>query len=520
MNDRELLERYAPELRFTAQETIGDEQYPAEAFFPMDVKEYVKECSLHISYRLFGLIRLRTMEQKGPRADGLATISSGHPGWDWLARLPIISKVVSLRYVQPDDLEQVPEADQDDEMEWNTEAGCGCGCLSFILSLALLALALVSLLSWQQAVLLIVGLMLMTGIVIVPRGLWSLGFAFLILATIPLCYWQLSLALGRGHRLFGLCFGSWFLPSLLVAVTGLLTQKNDTLRNFLNALSSLDDRTGQAARIKFEEKARVPPFKVYGRVIRPRGASHWHCALQYWFFYPMNDWRTGHGGLNDHEGDWEQVTVFLPAEPLAETRVGYSQHYGKVVRPLYGPRPIVYVGVGSHANYPSRGQHPLLMMLLTVLRRYPKQFLPRLRSTARAAGQGVGVQIETTVGRVVPKKVGTRLEGMTSQVFKTPPDARARFDAPVRQWGQEVYKGDRPIVDRATGDHPTMQLRPDQNDWDLEIIGEATPWAQYKGHWGRWVLSPGERGPGGPMYSQGKVRPAWRDPFRWAGLPA
>jgi hypothetical protein len=34
------------------------------------------------------------------------------------------------------------------------------------------------------------------------------------------------------------------------------------------------------------------------------------------FFYPMNDWRSTFGGVNDHEADWEQVTVLLV--PLVE----------------------------------------------------------------------------------------------------------------------------------------------------------------------------------------------------------
>jgi hypothetical protein len=29
----------------------------------------------------------------------------------------------------------------------------------------------------------------------------------------------------------------------------------------------------------------------------------------------MNDWRSTFGGVNDHEADWEQVTVFLPDPP-------------------------------------------------------------------------------------------------------------------------------------------------------------------------------------------------------------
>ena len=45
----------------------------------------------------------------------------------------------------------------------------------------------------------------------------------------------------------------------------------------------------------------------YGHVSRDGG----YVVLQYWYFYPMNDWRSTFGGVNDHEADWEQVTIFL-----------------------------------------------------------------------------------------------------------------------------------------------------------------------------------------------------------------
>ena len=45
----------------------------------------------------------------------------------------------------------------------------------------------------------------------------------------------------------------------------------------------------------------------YGRVVR---TATW-TALQYWFFYAFNDWRSGFNGANDHEADWEQVLVYL-----------------------------------------------------------------------------------------------------------------------------------------------------------------------------------------------------------------
>ena len=36
-----------------------------------------------------------------------------------------------------------------------------------------------------------------------------------------------------------------------------------------------------------------------------------YTVLQYWYFYPMNDWRSTFAGVNDHEADWETISVYL-----------------------------------------------------------------------------------------------------------------------------------------------------------------------------------------------------------------
>ena len=80
-------------------------------------------------------------------------------------------------------------------------------------------------------------------------------------------------------------------------------------------------------------------------------------ALQYWFFYPFNDFN------NTHEGDWEMIQLVFDAPDAASAltqdpaEVGYSSHEGaeraewgdeKLV--LEGGRPVVYPAAGSHAN--------------------------------------------------------------------------------------------------------------------------------------------------------------------------
>ena len=74
--------------------------------------------------------------------------------------------------------------------------------------------------------------------------------------------------------------------------------------------------TAAAAEQTYRSQADPGSCPYYGRVTRDRG----FVALQYWFLYAMNDWRSTFGGVNDHEADWEQVTVFLPDPPDPSAR--------------------------------------------------------------------------------------------------------------------------------------------------------------------------------------------------------
>lgn len=114
---------------------------------------------------------------------------------------------------------------------------------------------------------------------------------------------------------------------------------------------------------------------VYGAAFRTRT----RIALQYWLWYPFNPYSpTAPPGevWQVHEGDWESVSVLLDlhGRPLV---VGLSQH-GEGVRrewaraPKRGARPLVFVALGSHANYFTAGRHrfdprvvePLLIQII------------------------------------------------------------------------------------------------------------------------------------------------------------
>jgi hypothetical protein len=105
------------------------------------------------------------------------------------------------------------------------------------------------------------------------------------------------------------------------------------------------------------------PSTVYGRVARLETRT----VLQYWFFY-YDDFYPYDPHAPDfiwqaHEGDWEVVNVVLSRRDDEPLYVGYSQHCLGQTRtwsetPRWrGHHPIVYVALGSHANYFAPGEY-------------------------------------------------------------------------------------------------------------------------------------------------------------------
>jgi hypothetical protein len=208
-------------------------------------------------------------------------------------------------------------------------------------------------------------------------------------------------------------------------------------------------------------------------------------VLQYWFFYAMNDWRSTFGGVNDHEADWEQVTIFLPDPPEPASRpawIAFSSHddVGDDLRrrpddpdlQWRETHPVVFVGAGSHSGAYLPGDYlvtvepPALGRLLGALRRMSRLLLPWTRTKT---GTAFGI----------------------------------------------------PFIDYHRGDG--LGVGPGEaRTWCPVLVDDETPWLrEFKGLWGLDTGDPfgGERAPAGPRYERGgTVRLCWSDPVGWAGL--
>jgi hypothetical protein len=231
----------------------------------------------------------------------------------------------------------------------------------------------------------------------------------------------------------------------------------------------------------FHMRAKRESFNYYGRVVRHNGWT----ILQYWFFYCYNSWRSGFGGVNDHESDWEMVSVYLYEldQELVPEWVAYASHdfHGDDLRrrwddagqlDLENGHPVVYAGAGSHASYFRKGEYQAEVDL----------DMPAWMNTIRAGWNHLWTQV---------------LGQQPADPFHIP------------------------FVDYARGDG--LKIGSDHTrDWAAILIDESVPWvSQYRGLWGLFARDPisGENAPAGPMYNRdGTPRAAWYDPLGFVGL--
>ena len=223
-------------------------------------------------------------------------------------------------------------------------------------------------------------------------------------------------------------------------------------------------------------------YTYYGRVTQQNGWT----MLQYWYFFCFNSWRSGFHGVNDHESDWELVTVYLYEQDgqLIPEWIAYASHDFKgddlrrrwdddeELKKVDQSHPLVYAGAGSHASYFRRGEYQAEVSLPM-----PGWFSGLFRSWNK----------------------------LWTETLGQPPIGTIHI----------------PFVDFARGDG--LRIGTDgQESWSPVLIDELTGWvSQFRGLWGLFARDPisGENAPAGPMYNRdGTPRGSWYDPLGFAGL--
>jgi hypothetical protein len=110
----------------------------------------------------------------------------------------------------------------------------------------------------------------------------------------------------------------------------------------------LDHKLGNFESIAgdYSSKAQSLGYHAYVKVVSA-GTSR---VIQYWFFYAYNN-----GPLNEHQGDFEVIQVFLDSAGnpqrvlLSQHSAGQNAAWGDVEK--VDTHPAIYVAQGSHVNY-------------------------------------------------------------------------------------------------------------------------------------------------------------------------
>jgi len=211
---------------------------------------------------------------------------------------------------------------------------------------------------------------------------WN-GYALLVIIIGTIAWWIGSLL--DFFRIYEIPF-LFFIVNVVVTI---LVSGSELAKFFIDLLSRQLDSDADRAKVRYQRilsdlDANEKRFVYYGRVCEK---GNW-VVLQYHYFYAFNDWRRTANGLNHHEGDWEAVSVYLERVSSRDNTeikyllkpfgVAYSQHHDgvfcfwdhldhsqtkesdpseRIVRKAISdtnnePKPLVYVALGSHANYP------------------------------------------------------------------------------------------------------------------------------------------------------------------------
>lgn len=311
----------------------------------------------------------------------------------------------------------------------------------------------------------------------------------------------------------------------------------------MDILSQATEKIARESYWQYEKILEKEPQPVYyGRVLREqdREGNQW-TILQYHFFYAFNDWRLAANGMNHHEGDWEMTAVYLKNdEPYA---VLFSQHgagniekwgtVGKAVDKQGNAttHPVVYVALGSHANYskpevirsPSMytpGRLQRFLYWIDGLIHYLFLFFnPNQKARQIALKE---MQSRRTSFLAEDAFVYLRDEA-DHYVVSLPMEIASGDGFRLGFQGDNLREGvvkSSSFLKRIMSDRKTT--RPKIKEWRRVLLNPEPDWVQYKGLWGVKSMLKDESGPPGPKWDRlqkgqtgVKERMRWGQPLEW-----
>lgn len=509
MTDFELLEKYEPVLRFAK----------SERFFPMAVEPYLQECMLFPS---------------GPHGvmENAKHIAENIP--ERIAHLN--SEQHFLRFINE------PLYDFDAWIWWGALSAIGIGAAWYFLGpLAAESMLVVSLL----AALVIFMVASPIRLRIIPAAL-AVGL-FLIMEFAPAWFFL------KTHEYISFEIEYFVLLPVYVVVVAYLFIR--TLKFILDRiipegpglimdmLSNATERIAQKSFRKYEKILERHPQPVYyGRVLRETdSAGDCWTILQYHFFYAFNDWRLAANGMNHHEGDWEMTAVYLKNdEPYA---VLFSQHGAGNIEKWNAVRkavdkngretthPVVYVALGSHANYsrpeiirsPSMYTPGRLQRLLFQIDGWV-HYLFLLFNPDQKARQIALKEIQSKHTNFLAEDAFIYLRDEADHYIVSLPMEIASGDGfRIGFQGDNLREGvvkSSSYLKRIMSDRPTA--RPKVKEWKRVLLNPEPNWVQYKGLWGVKSMLKDESGPPGPKWERPKKnvpgvkeRKRWGQPLEW-----
>ena len=489
MNDSELLSRYEPVLRFAK----------SERFFPMAVEPYLEKCTIHPS---------------GPQ--GVIGLLS-HPNEPLVNRIgKLESGEYYLRFVNE------PLIDSDVWIWWGVASALGVGAGWFLAGwigmevAAVLALTAAFIIYIQASPI---------RLSFFPAALAALFF--FVLEVLPIWFFLTPHPFLSVQVEYLILLPVYLLVLFYFSVRTMKFIFDHIIPRAPGVIMDMLSRaTETVAEKSFEQYSEIlkkhPQPVYYGRVARWKDVegNDWK-SLQYHYFYAFNDWRLAANGINHHEADWEMVAVYLKNDEsysvlLSQHGTGAMELWQDVrcVKDEDGretTHPLIYVALGSHANY-SRPQvirsaslfHEGLFQRFIYWVDGLIHFLFLLFNPSLKDRQIALHELATHPATALTEETFEKLRDEKDHYIVSLPLEIATGDG-VRIGYEGNPKAE--IIGRSSSylkrnkSHRKV-VYPAVREWKQVLLEPEPGWVNYKGLWGVKSLMKDESGPPGPKWDR------------------